>query len=97
MRGASRRLFRRFLWFLIYQWKSLTLKQWPYESCRKCGKSFRLLWYVEDIYWKRVMDVNDSGGGSYCVDCFIERANNLGIIIPDEAIEIKPFQPKGKS
>ena len=93
MRGTLRRLKRRFLWLLMYQWSSLTLSQWPYESCRKCGKSFRLLWNVKDQLWKKVMNVNDEDGGSYCVDCFIERANKIGIIIPNEDINIELFQP----
>lgn len=85
-----RRLFRRIRWFLFYQWHTLL---WPYESCQRCGKAFQICWSVEDVYWQKVIGVSDDSGGSLCIDCFIELANDLKITIPDEAFRIEIFQP----
>lgn len=86
-----KRLLRRLRWLLIYNWRSL---RWPYESCWMCGKAFRVMWSVEDKYWRDVVGVPDDGGGSLCVDCFLEYADYLGIKVPDEAFNIKVFQPE---
>jgi len=88
-----KRLIRRIRWLLIYQWRSLTLKRWPYESCWMCGKAFRVRWSVEDRIWRDVVGVPDDGGGSLCVDCFLEYSEYLGINVPDRAIEIEVFWP----
>jgi hypothetical protein len=88
-----KRLWRRVTWLFIYQWKTITLKKWPYESCKKCGKVFRTVWQVEDSYWNKVIGSSD-GGGILCLDCFIEKANDQGIFIPKEAIKIEIFQPE---
>lgn len=88
-----RRLIRRFRWTLIYQWRSLSLKAWPYESCQRCGKSFRVCWNVQDQYWHIVVGVSDDGGGSLCVDCFLELAEYFKVDIPIDAIKIEVFQP----
>jgi len=93
---ALLRLLRRIRWLLIYQWRSLTLKQWPYESCWMCGKSFRVRWSVEDKYWRDVVGVPDAGGGSLCVDCFVEYAKYLGIRVPFGEIKIEVFEPESE-
>ena len=87
-----KRLFRRIKWLLLYQWKSLALKQWPYESCKKCGKAFRIIWSVENKYWYLVMNRKDSGGGSLCIDCFLELADNKNIKISKESIYVEVFE-----
>lgn len=89
---SIKRLLRRVFWLTVHQWRDLTLRQWPYESCRMCGKAFRVLWSVEDSYWRGVMGVPDDGGGSLCLDCFLEHAEWLGIVIPREAFAISVFQ-----
>lgn len=87
------RLLRRIKWLFIKQWNSLSLNKWPYESCENCGKSFRICWLVEDKYWYSVMQRNDNGGGSLCVDCFLDQADKLGISIPPSAFKIEIFTP----
>lgn len=78
---ALKRLLRRIRWLLITQWRSLTLRQWPYESCKVCGKAFRVRWDVDNFVWYKVMNVCDDGGGSLCIDCFIEKAEQQGVPI----------------
>lgn len=90
-----KRLLRRVRWLLFYQWQSLTLDQWPYESCWMCGKSFRIVWSVEDKYWIAVVGVEDGSGGSLCLDCFLWYADSLDIVIPSDAIELQIFKSKG--
>ena len=87
-----KRFMRRLRWLLIYQWRSLSLEYWPYESCWMCGRAFRIRWNVSDNYWCDVVGVLDEGGRSLCVECFLEYAEYLGIAVPDEAIEIEVFQ-----
>ena len=86
-----KRLYRRARWLLFSQWRNLTLGSWEYESCQHCGKSFRVRWTVEDQYWRQVVGVTDSGGGSYCVDCFVELALRRGVDIPPEAYRLDIF------
>lgn len=88
-----KRFYRRVKWLLFYQWYSLTLNSWSYESCKICGKSFRIRWNVKDTYWKKVVNVSDSGGGSLCVDCFLELAEKKLIQIKSSDIEIEIFDP----
>jgi len=52
---------------------------WEYESCQDCGKCFRIAWTVSDDIWQKVMERDDDGGGSLCVDCFIERVARKNI------------------
>lgn len=89
---AIKRLYRRCRWLLVSQWRTLSIKRWPYESCDLCGKAFRLVWSVDDKYWTEIVD--PKGGGCLCLDCFLERANGMGLIVPDVAIRIEPFQPE---
>jgi len=86
-----KRLIRRIKWLCFYQWKTLTLHQWPYESCRYCGKVFHITWSVKDEYWQKVIGVLDNSGGSFCLDCFLECANKLKIKIPLESIQFEIF------
>ena len=83
-----KRLLKRIKWLLINQWLLLTLSSWPYETCENCEKAFRISWLVEDKYWYKVMDVSDDGGGSLCLDCFLEKANKKGVVIPEDAVDI---------
>lgn len=94
MKMLIKRLFRRIRWLIIYQWPTLTLKSWPYESCKKCGKLLRIRWNVEDKYWQKVANVQDDGGGSLCIDCFIELAVIKDIKIPIDAFDINIFEPE---
>lgn len=89
-----RRLIRRIRWLLFYQWHSITLKQWPYESCWMCGKAFRVCWTVKDVYWQKIINVSDDSGGSLCVDCFLELAAKKKILVPRSVIKIEIFEPE---
>lgn len=89
-----KRLYRRVRWLLLSQWRTLSLAAWEYESCQHCGKSFRVRWTVQDQYWLAVVGVEDSGGGSYCVDCFVELALRRGVNVPEDAYEIDVFIPE---
>lgn len=64
---------------------------WEYESCKICSNSFRIMWHVNDNIWQKVMNINDDGGGSLCVDCFIKKAEKQGIIIKESEIQINLF------
>ena len=86
-----KRLYRRIRWLLLTQWRSLSLKKWPYESCQLCGRGFKVRWTVEDKYWNELMGGEN---GCLCVDCFIEEAEFKGIDFPDSAIEIHVFRPR---
>jgi hypothetical protein len=67
---------------------------WEYESCQRCGHCFRICWSVKDEIWKKVMNVTDDGGGSLCVDCFVELACAKNIEIKDEDIRLELFLPE---
>jgi hypothetical protein len=67
---------------------------WEYESCKRCGSIFRIVWNVDDKIWQKVMEVSDDGGGSLCIDCFVKIAESKGIIIKPEQINIKLFYPE---
>ena len=84
MKMIVKRFIRRLLWLFLYQWNSLTLFKWPYESCKRCGKSFRIVWSVKDEFWYKVMQRKDNGGGSLCLDCFIELAENKDIELKED-------------
>lgn len=84
-----KRLFRRLKYIL--QFKEMIT--WKYESCKNCGHCFKVCWSVKDSLWRSVMGVSDSGGGSFCVDCFIERARNKHINIMKNDITMELFTP----
>ena len=67
---------------------------WECESCQECGKCFRVMWHVKDEIWNKVTNTYDGGGGSYCVDCFIKKAEKQGIHIRKEDISLEPFYPE---
>ena len=62
---------------------------WKYESCQDCGHCFRLVWSVSDHIWKKVVD--DTGGGTLCIDCFIERAEKKKIALKESHFNVKVF------
>jgi len=48
---------------------------------------------VGDATWREVVGVPDDGGGSFCVDCFLERANRAGVYVHPAGLDMIPFQP----
>lgn len=85
-----KRLLRRIHWLLFIQWEDLRLRDWPCESCKRCGKCFRLMWNVEDNYWRKVF--GDPDGGVLCLDCFLALAKKKGVVIPTSSITVEPFR-----
>jgi len=72
-------------WFLYESWT------WEYESCKDCGKTFRVLWAVDDKTWKFVMG---NAEGCFCVACFVKRANKVGLTLTKESFTIfEVFNP----
>lgn len=67
---------------------------WPFETCKRCGRNFRVRWNVKDEIWQKVMNVEDDGGGSLCVDCFIDAALNKGVHVKKEYFTIDIFIPE---
>lgn len=86
---SIKRILRRIKYVFLF--RSLS---WKYESCKDCGHCFRINWSVKDEIWEKVMGVSDGGGGSLCIDCFIERAEKKGIYIKDEDYGIRLFIPE---
>lgn len=75
--------------FLYEAWK------WEYETCTECGTAFRIMWHIKDEIWEKVTGVADGGGGSYCLDCFIKKAEKQGVKINAEDLEMmEPFYPE---
>lgn len=85
-----KRIIRRIKYFPIYLKEA---RSWEYESCKRCGSIFRLVWTIDNELWKKVMDVNDDGGGSVCIDCFIKLAENKNVEIKNKNLKIDPFYP----
>lgn len=85
------RLFRYTRYFFLCYMKEAW--KWEYESCKRCGKIFRIQWHVSDSIWNKVMNVNDGSGGSLCVDCFIKIAKDKCPVICDEFIKMRLFYP----
>ncbi|MGE5438025.1 MAG: hypothetical protein ACM3O3_12500 [Syntrophothermus sp.] len=84
------RFIRRLKYFKYFIKESLI---WEYESCKRCGNSFRIRWNIKDEIWNKVTNTNDDSGGSYCVDCFIKLAENKNITIKNDDIELNLFYP----
>lgn len=85
-----KRLLRRIRFIFIDR----TMFSWEYESCKHCGKCFRINWQVKDEIWNKVAGVTDGSGGSLCIDCFINIAEDKGIKINDTMFEhISIFLP----
>jgi len=85
------RIFRYIRYFFIYYIKQAI--KWRYESCKMCGRGFRINWSVENYIWKQVMGVKDETGGSLCIDCFMLKAEKKGIILKKEDVELDLFYP----
>lgn len=86
IRLILRRLFRRVKYVFLF--RSLS---WKYESCQDCGHCFRLVWSVKDDIWNKVMG---NGNGILCLDCFVERAEKMGIALKEEDFKIEIFLPE---
>ena len=82
-----KRIFNRLKYVFI--WKELFT--WPYESCKRCGHCFKQQWSVADEVWKKVMEVSDSGGGSLCLDCFIEVAKRKRVPVKGSDFDVVKF------
>ena len=78
-----KRIFRRIKYIPQFIRESFI---WEYETCQECGNSFRIRWHVKDEIWNKVTNTNDGGGGSYCIDCFIKKAEKQGIEINDNDV-----------
>jgi len=92
---GMRRLFRAIRHIPVFLYESFT---YQCESCRVCGRCFRVRWSVRDDIWQKVMNVNDCGGGSLCLDCFIKRAEKVNVLMnTSKEIEYaEPFYPQWK-
>jgi hypothetical protein len=91
-RTAIKRIFRRIKYVFTKE-----LFEWPYESCRRCGHCFKVQWNVRDEKWKEVIGVLDEGGGSFCIDCFLEIADNKYVEIkPSDFTILEYFDPFNK-
>lgn len=53
------------------------------------------MWRVKNEIWNEVTNTNDGGGGSYCVDCFVKKAEKRGIKINSWDIRLKLFYSNG--
>jgi len=84
------RLFRAIRNIPAFLWESAT---WEYESCKRCGCAFRIMWDVEDEIWEKVMGDPDAPG-CYCVGCFIKMAEKKGIVIHPSQIKVGLFYPE---
>lgn len=83
---SIKRILRRIKYVFLF--RSLS---WKYESCTDCGHCFRLVWSVDDEIWNKVMG---SGDGILCLDCFIDRAEKMGIRLDSKNFNIKIFLPE---
>jgi len=86
-----KRIIRRLKYFPKFIKEALI---WEYESCDECGSIFRIMWQVDDEIWKKVMNVEDEGGGSLCVDCFIKKSEKKKIIIKSSDVKLNLFYPE---
>ena len=82
-----KRIYRRIKYISKFIKESFT---YEYETCQECGNAFRVMWHVKDEIWNKVTNTY-GGGGSYCVDCFIKKAEKQGIIINQEDISLELF------
>jgi len=67
---------------------------WVYEFCKDCGHCFRIVWSVKDDMWEKVTGAADGGGGSLCLDCFVEKAEKKGIKVTEEDFTVNVFIPE---
>jgi len=82
-----RRVIRRLKYIFIGRY------DWDFESCIDCGHCFHINWTVRDELWNKVMNVDDGGGGSLCVDCFVDRALNKKIFLKNNDFILNIFVP----
>ena len=88
-------ILKRFLRRLKYAFNFKDIITWKYESCKKCGHCLNIMWNVKDDIWEDVMSVNDTGGGSLCIDCFITKATKNGIYLENDDFDLMtPFIPR---
>ena len=52
-----------------------TMKQYPYETCKRCGKDYRIIYSGSDNLWENISEKYNL----LCLDCFITLANKNGI------------------
>ncbi|MCE5220210.1 MAG: hypothetical protein LLF98_02785 [Clostridium sp.] len=83
-----KRIYRRIKYIPKFIKESLT---YEYETCQECGNAFRIMWHVNDEIWNKVTNTNDGGGGSYCVDCFVKKAESKNIKINSKDINLELF------
>lgn len=85
----TRRMFRR----VRYVFTLSGLLTWEYESCKRCGHCFHICWTVKNELWEAVTGAKDGGGGSLCIDCFVELAQVTKIRLDPEDIHMELFTP----
>lgn len=91
LRWFLQRFFRRVRH--AFRWRELWT--WKYESCNRCGSTYRLPtgWY--DEVWIRV---NGRKEGCLCIDCFLTQAQKKRIGISIKSFErLWVFDPEGGS
>lgn len=44
--------------------------------------------------WEKVTGAADGGGGSLCLDCFVEKAEKKGIKVTEEDFTVNVFIPE---
>jgi hypothetical protein len=84
IRLALRRMFRR----LRHLPRDLG---WDYESCDRCGRAIRTMWWTDDTTWQETVG---SEGGCMCVDCFVGAAEDKGL--SPSFTFVKPFSPSAR-
>ena len=88
LRMIAKRIVRR----VRYVFCLKELCTWKYESCMRCGHTFRLLWATTNEKWAEVWG---DDGGCLCLDCFVEKALAKGIVIKSEDIKyMELFNPQ---
>lgn len=58
---------------------------WDGEHCQICGCSYRLAWDVPDKVWQAI---SQGQFNLACIECFLKRAEDLGIIVSQQEIRI---------
>lgn len=86
-----KRIFRRIKYIPTFIKESIF---WECETCQTCGNSFRIKCLVKDEIWDKVTETTGGTGGSYCVDCFIKKAEKKGVLVSKEDLELDPFYPR---
>ena len=87
-----KRLFRSIKYFIFVY--LVRLSWWEYESCRRCGRMYKISFEVSDALWTEVVGYNV--GGCYCPDCFVDLANKKGIRIEARDLNLWVFNLKNR-